>query len=207
MSSRYVKLFLIKGGAVDHAPSAWIFFNDLYSRSAKNCIWIGDYRFLISLNFFNLAVRYFWRIWFMSPLGGLLRNGRRCLGLRSWKILQWFVLHVWPQNGRPQGLHGFIWLYVAGKWSFERFWAKLWLQYVTPIMCAATFSYYLWSNYLSNYTPTKYDDYEYPPWGEAIGMCMALSSIICIPVYLLIDFIRTPGATFSEVTKEFSLAI
>ena len=72
-------------------------------------------------------------------------------------------------------------------------------QYVTPLMCAATFSYYLWSNYLKNYTPTKYDDYEYPPWGEAIGMCMALSSIICIPVYLLIDFIRTPGATFSEV--------
>lgn len=80
-------------------------------------------------------------------------------------------------------------------------------QYVTPIICAFTFTYYLGSNYIINYAPTKYDDYEYPPWGEAIGMCMALSSIVCIPGYLIIDFIRTPGATAGDKWRKMTTPV
>ena len=92
---------------------------------------------------------------------------------------------------------------TCGRWGVkaaESRSSNLLFQYVTPLICAFTFTYYLCSNYIVNYAPTKYDDYEYPPWGEAIGMCMALSSIVCIPAYLIIDFIRTPGASAAEVS-------
>ncbi|XP_042339268.1 sodium- and chloride-dependent glycine transporter 1-like, partial [Plectropomus leopardus] len=48
------------------------------------------------------------------------------------------------------------------------------------------------------YKPITYNDYVYPGWSLAIGFSMALSSVICIPVYALFKISRSPGATFRE---------
>lgn len=52
---------------------------------------------------------------------------------------------------------------------------------------------------LVTYSPLKYDGYEYPDWGQAIGWIMALSSIACIPVVMIYKLATTPGS-FQEVT-------
>lgn len=49
------------------------------------------------------------------------------------------------------------------------------------------------------YKPITYNDYVYPGWSLAIGFCMAMSSVICIPIYALYKISRSPGATFREV--------
>ena len=51
---------------------------------------------------------------------------------------------------------------------------------------------------LVTYSPLKYDDYDYPDWGQAIGWIMALSSIACIPFVMLYKLVTTPGS-FKEV--------
>ncbi|XP_008431703.1 sodium- and chloride-dependent glycine transporter 1 [Poecilia reticulata] len=51
------------------------------------------------------------------------------------------------------------------------------------------------------YKPITYNDYVYPGWSLAIGFAMALSSVICIPIYGLYKISRSPGATFRERLK------
>ncbi|KAJ6218465.1 hypothetical protein RDWZM_009622 [Blomia tropicalis] len=50
---------------------------------------------------------------------------------------------------------------------------------------------------LINYEPLKYNDYEYPIWVNLVGMLVAASSVLCIPITALWLIIRTPG-TFKE---------
>ncbi|XP_039189400.1 sodium- and chloride-dependent betaine transporter-like [Crotalus tigris] len=64
-----------------------------------------------------------------------------------------------------------------------------WL-YLTPGICLATFLFSL-----IRYQPLKYNNvYEYPPWGIAVGWVLALSSMICIPSYIIISFLKTKGS-------------
>ena len=51
---------------------------------------------------------------------------------------------------------------------------------------------------LVSYKPLEYNDYKYPVWGQVIGWCMAISSIVCIPGYMIFKFVTTEG-TLSEV--------
>ncbi|TKS80307.1 Sodium- and chloride-dependent glycine transporter 1 [Collichthys lucidus] len=51
------------------------------------------------------------------------------------------------------------------------------------------------------YKPITYNDYVYPRWSLAIGFAMALSSVVCIPIYALYKISRSPGATFRERLK------
>uniref|UniRef100_A0A8P4G526 Transporter n=1 Tax=Dicentrarchus labrax TaxID=13489 RepID=A0A8P4G526_DICLA len=54
--------------------------------------------------------------------------------------------------------------------------------------------------HLVNYKPLTYNNvYVYPWWGEVIGWCLALSSMLCIPVSLLYKLFRAKG-TFKEVS-------
>ena len=43
------------------------------------------------------------------------------------------------------------------------------------------------------YEPLTYEDYEYPPWANGVGWCIALSSILCMPVMALYKLATTPG--------------
>uniref|UniRef100_A0A6I8N077 Transporter n=1 Tax=Ornithorhynchus anatinus TaxID=9258 RepID=A0A6I8N077_ORNAN len=67
-----------------------------------------------------------------------------------------------------------------------------WL-FLTPGLCLATFIFSL-----TKYVPLKYNNvYEYPQWGQAIGWLMALSSMVCVPLYFSIILGKTPG-TFKQ---------
>lgn len=49
------------------------------------------------------------------------------------------------------------------------------------------------------YRPITYNHYQYPGWAVAIGFLMALSSVICIPLYALFQLCRTDGDTLLQV--------
>ncbi|XP_042180827.1 sodium- and chloride-dependent GABA transporter 3 [Oncorhynchus tshawytscha] len=64
---------------------------------------------------------------------------------------------------------------------------------LTPGICAGIFLFFL-----IKYKPLKYNNvYIYPDWGYGIGWMMALSSMVCIPLGIIIQLWKTPG-TFSE---------
>ncbi|NXR76074.1 S6A12 protein, partial [Pycnonotus jocosus] len=63
-----------------------------------------------------------------------------------------------------------------------------WLVF-TPGLCLGVFLFSL-----IKYTPLKYNNsYEYPPWGYVLGWLMALSSMVCIPLYAIFILLKTKG--------------
>ncbi|XP_036748936.2 sodium- and chloride-dependent glycine transporter 1 isoform X4 [Manis pentadactyla] len=51
------------------------------------------------------------------------------------------------------------------------------------------------------YRPITYNHYQYPGWAVAVGFLMALSSVICIPLYALFQLCRTDGDTLIQRLK------
>ncbi|KAK5648640.1 hypothetical protein RI129_003532 [Pyrocoelia pectoralis] len=45
--------------------------------------------------------------------------------------------------------------------------------------------------------PLKYEDYDYPGWAEGVGWCLALASILMIPLTAIWQLLKAPG-TFKE---------
>uniref|UniRef100_A0A182YTH0 Uncharacterized protein n=1 Tax=Anopheles stephensi TaxID=30069 RepID=A0A182YTH0_ANOST len=37
------------------------------------------------------------------------------------------------------------------------------------------------------------EEYEYPEWSVAAGWALTLSSVLCIPTYMIYKFLRSPG--------------
>ena len=55
--------------------------------------------------------------------------------------------------------------------------------------------------FLVKYKPLKYNNiYTYPTWGYSIGWLMALSSMLCIPLWIFIKLWKTEG-TLPEVRQ------
>lgn len=72
-------------------------------------------------------------------------------------------------------------------------WMKWCWSFITPCVCMGIFLFHL-----VNYKPLTYNnDYIYPWWGEVIGWCLALSSMLCIPVSVLYKLFRAKGS-FSQ---------
>lgn len=60
---------------------------------------------------------------------------------------------------------------------------------------------------LIKYTPLKYNNsYEYPPWGYVLGWLMALSSMVCIPLYAIFILLKTKGP-LKQVLGLWSLGV
>ena len=97
--------------------------------------------------------------------------------------------HKFPILEHPWLVFGFLWK-VDHAPIFE---IKTVLKYGSPIMCASTFAYIF-----VDWNPTKYNNYVYPVYGEWIGICMACSSILLVPIYAIYRLITTPG-TLTEV--------
>uniref|UniRef100_W5NK54 Transporter n=1 Tax=Lepisosteus oculatus TaxID=7918 RepID=W5NK54_LEPOC len=67
-----------------------------------------------------------------------------------------------------------------------------WL-FFTPAVCFGTFAFSL-----IKYTPLKYNNvYVYPWWGYGLGWLLALSSMVCIPLWIIFKIITTKG-TFRQ---------
>jgi len=63
-------------------------------------------------------------------------------------------------------------------------------RYFTPIVTFGIFFASLWS-----YSPLKYDSNEpYPLWGEVLGWCLALSSMLCVPIVAAIQIFKEKGS-------------
>ncbi|XP_043943546.1 sodium- and chloride-dependent GABA transporter 2-like [Protopterus annectens] len=72
-------------------------------------------------------------------------------------------------------------------------------KYLTPAVCVGTFLFSL-----IKYSPLKYNNtYVYPTWGYVIGWLMAVSSMICVPLFVIYIVCRTKG----PVEKRFSQLI
>ncbi|XP_061618835.1 sodium- and chloride-dependent GABA transporter 2-like [Phyllopteryx taeniolatus] len=66
-------------------------------------------------------------------------------------------------------------------------------MFFTPATCIGTFAFSL-----IKYTPLKYNnEYVYPWWGYVIGWLLALSSMVCIPLWMVYKISTTQG-TFRE---------
>uniref|UniRef100_A0AAR2M599 Transporter n=1 Tax=Pygocentrus nattereri TaxID=42514 RepID=A0AAR2M599_PYGNA len=66
-----------------------------------------------------------------------------------------------------------------------------WL-FLTPATCFGTFAFSL-----IKYTPLKYNnEYVYPWWGYALGWLLALSSMVCIPLWIIYKM----GTRFHELS-------
>jgi len=44
-----------------------------------------------------------------------------------------------------------------------------------------------------DYSPITYAGIKYPQWGENIGWCIALSSLIAIPILAMIEYCKASG--------------
>ncbi|XP_027648766.2 sodium- and chloride-dependent betaine transporter isoform X4 [Falco peregrinus] len=76
-----------------------------------------------------------------------------------------------------------------------------WLVF-TPGLCLAVFLFSL-----IKYTPLKYNNsYVYPPWGYMVGWLMALSSMVCIPLYAIFILLKTKGPLKQRLTQLISPA-
>uniref|UniRef100_A0A5F9D2S1 Transporter n=1 Tax=Oryctolagus cuniculus TaxID=9986 RepID=A0A5F9D2S1_RABIT len=68
---------------------------------------------------------------------------------------------------------------------------------VTPGICAGIFIFFL-----VKYKPLKYNNvYTYPAWGYGIGWLMALSSMLCIPLWVAVKMWQTEGSLPEKLRK------
>ena len=51
-----------------------------------------------------------------------------------------------------------------------------------------------------SHTPLKYNSYVYPAWATGFGLALALSSMVCIPIGALHQFVTGRGRTLKEVS-------
>lgn len=67
-------------------------------------------------------------------------------------------------------------------------WWKFCWTVTTPLICFGVFIFNL-----VQWKPIKYLDYEYPWWSHFLGWITALSSMLCIPGYMIYLWVKTPG--------------
>ncbi|XP_018602713.1 sodium- and chloride-dependent GABA transporter 2-like isoform X1 [Scleropages formosus] len=76
-------------------------------------------------------------------------------------------------------------------------------MFFTPATCIGTFAFSL-----IKYTPLKYNNvYVYPWWGYALGWLLALSSMVCIPLWIVFKLCTTKGTLrerFYQLTQPSS---
>ncbi|XP_030855876.1 sodium- and chloride-dependent GABA transporter 1 [Strongylocentrotus purpuratus] len=75
-------------------------------------------------------------------------------------------------------------------------WWKLCWTIFTPLICVGVFLFSL-----VKYKRVEYEDYTYPVWGEVIGWLVALSSMMCIPSYMVYLFFVTEGSPRERFQK------
>lgn len=78
---------------------------------------------------------------------------------------------------------------------YPGFFIKICWLVITPLMIFS-----LWVFLIIDYEPPTYNNgaYHYPKWAIAIGWIICSLSIICIPGYMIVILVRSPGSTFME---------
>ncbi|KAI9546077.1 Sodium- and chloride-dependent taurine transporter [Dissostichus eleginoides] len=74
-------------------------------------------------------------------------------------------------------------------------WMKYSWSYITPILCMGCLIFSL-----VKYKPLTYNKvYEYPDWAIGIGWSLALTSMICIPMVVVIKILRSDGPLIERI--------
>ncbi|XP_028680947.2 sodium- and chloride-dependent taurine transporter [Erpetoichthys calabaricus] len=74
-------------------------------------------------------------------------------------------------------------------------WMKWSWSVITPVLCVSCFIFSL-----AKYTPLRYNkSYEYPEWAIGLGWTMALASMICIPVVVVIKIFQSDGPLIERI--------
>uniref|UniRef100_A0A8C2L4J2 Transporter n=1 Tax=Cyprinus carpio TaxID=7962 RepID=A0A8C2L4J2_CYPCA len=80
-------------------------------------------------------------------------------------------------------------------------WMKWSWMLITPVLCVGCFVFSL-----VKYKPLTYNKfYEYPDWSIGLGWALALASMICIPMMVVIKIIQSDGSLI-EVRKRRKLS-
>uniref|UniRef100_A0A8C7IWH8 Transporter n=1 Tax=Oncorhynchus kisutch TaxID=8019 RepID=A0A8C7IWH8_ONCKI len=75
-------------------------------------------------------------------------------------------------------------------------WMKWSWTFITPVLCAGCFIFSL-----VKYKPLTYNKvYEYPDWSIGLGWSLALASMICIPMVMVIKILQSDGPLI-ELTR------
>ncbi|XP_063076572.1 solute carrier family 6 member 6a isoform X2 [Engraulis encrasicolus] len=74
-------------------------------------------------------------------------------------------------------------------------WMKWSWAVVTPVLCVGCFVFSL-----VRYKPLTYNKvYEYPQWSIGLGWCLALSSMVCIPMVVVIKILQSDGSLVERI--------
>jgi solute carrier family 6 (neurotransmitter transporter, serotonin) member 4 len=93
---------------------------------------------------------------------------------------------------------GVFWFYGVDKFSADieqmlgqkpsLYWRVCW-RYISP-----TFLFVILVFSILNNDQMLEGEYKYPPWAYPLGWVLTLSSVICIPLYMIYKFDRTRGS-------------
>ncbi|KAI2662050.1 Sodium- and chloride-dependent taurine transporter [Labeo rohita] len=74
-------------------------------------------------------------------------------------------------------------------------WMKWSWMLITPVLCVGCFVFSL-----VKYKPLTYNKfYEYPDWSVGLGWALALASMICIPMMVVIKIIQSDGSLIERI--------
>ncbi|XP_062854848.1 solute carrier family 6 member 6a [Trichomycterus rosablanca] len=74
-------------------------------------------------------------------------------------------------------------------------WMKWSWMLITPVLCVGCFVFSL-----VKYKPLTYNKlYEYPDWSVGLGWCLALASMICIPMVVVVKIIQSDGSLIERI--------
>ncbi|KAL1021563.1 hypothetical protein UPYG_G00014850 [Umbra pygmaea] len=74
-------------------------------------------------------------------------------------------------------------------------WMKWSWTFITPVLCAGCFIFSL-----VKYKPLTYNKvYEYPDWSIGMGWFLALASMICIPMVMVIKILQSDGPLIERI--------
>ncbi|XP_014214734.1 sodium- and chloride-dependent GABA transporter 1-like [Copidosoma floridanum] len=76
------------------------------------------------------------------------------------------------------------------------FWWKICWTVTTPAICIGVFTFNV-----VKFVPVKYLDYEYPWWSHVLGWLSGLSSMLCIPGYMIYKWCVTSGTASEKFRK------
>ncbi|KAG7267307.1 hypothetical protein CRUP_000305 [Coryphaenoides rupestris] len=74
-------------------------------------------------------------------------------------------------------------------------WMKWSWSVITPVLCMGCFVFSL-----VKYKPLTYNKvYEYPDWSIGLGWSLALASMICIPMVMVIKILQSEGPLIERI--------
>ncbi|ELU00760.1 hypothetical protein CAPTEDRAFT_157212 [Capitella teleta] len=76
-------------------------------------------------------------------------------------------------------------------------WLRICWTFLAPLVCGGIFVF-MWVNF----KPVKYNRvYVFPAWAQGLGLTMAFSSMICIPLTCFIKLLTTPGTLKQRLAR------